>query len=492
MRGRGLVVFVAGILACALAAPAGAEPTLAGRSSGDVITGPRLAGESVFYGEMGSKRTVLRLATPGTKARKLITLNPPPSPPDPDEESPGDFVSFSDEIAASAQRLAYKVVVVSGNGRYQVGNSRLLLYGGGTGLVDDFSRLEDCGHSDIYSPAAAALDIDGPRVASTNCTGNVVIRDYTGPTPTEKSVSAGSGLAIGTARMAGRYLAYNAYPIGPTGTTPTVTVVHDWVADTKVYEIPRVTNYDIQDDGTLAVATGEVDDLDCSKGKLAWYSVAQPTEHVLPVKPCTSEVRIAGNRIAANAAGENGTDRVFALVGLDGTRTDVARLGTGMRRGTIDYDGTRVAYTLGNCLGGADLLTESASAPALRDEPVACPVGGLPKKASLGPKDKAAHVNVKCPRGCRGRIEITAQIGGKTRRIGSLTSTIAPEDRCLAKVHRVPISSSARALLRERGSLLARVTVATSDRNGAPRVTTRALRLRAASSNSKTPKDCFV
>lgn len=490
MRGKGLAGIVVAVLVAIVAAPASAAPALVDRVPSDRISGPRLAGPSLFYAENGSRRIVLRLATPDTKARKLATLSPPPSPPDEEEESPGDFVSFSSELAGSPDRLAYKSVVFSGNARYQVGQSRLHLHEGT--LTGEFGRTLDCGHSDIYSPAASALDIDGPRVAYSDCTGRVVVRDHSGPTTTETIVSAGDGLAIGVVKIAGRYLAYNAYPIGPTGTSPTVTVVHDWVANTKLYEIPRVSSFDIQDDATLAVSTGQVDDLDCGDGKLAWYSAAQPAEHVLPVKPCTSEVRISGNRIAAVAAGADETERMVALVSLDGSRTDVARLGTGLRRGEIDFDGARVAYALGNCFGGADLLTESATAPALRTERPGCPVRGLPSRASLGPKDSATFVDVDCPLGCRGRMTITAEIGGKTKQVGKRTVNIGPENACESLLHKVRIASSARSIVRRRGSLLGRVTVATSDRNGAPRVATRALRLRAASRNSRTPKDCWI
>jgi hypothetical protein len=490
MRGRGLVVFVAVIVAAVLAAPAGAEPTRLDRIPGDALDGPRLAGESVFYGEVGKRRIALRLASPGTTRRKLADLSPPPGPSDPEEESPGDYNQYSSAIESSPDWLAFKAVVSSGNARYQQGMSSLSLYGGT--LTGPFGRTESCSNNNYYGPAAAALDVDGSRSASSNCDGSVVIRDHSGASP-DTTFSPGNMLAVGDLELAGRYLAYNAYPIGPTGTSPTVTVVHDWVANAKVYEVPRVNSFDLQDDGTLAVSTGQVDDLDCSDGKLAWYSIAQPTEHVLPVKPCTSEVRIANNRIAVVAAGSEGDERMLALAGLDGTRTDVARLGTGLRRGELDYDGARVAYALGNCLGGADILTESATSPALRDEPIACPVGGLPRKGSLGPKDTAAHVNVNCPRGCRGRILLTAQVNGKTRHLGTRTVSIHPEDACLAKIHRVSIKSSMRALLRRRGSLLGRVTVATSDRNGAPRVATRAFRLRATSKNRGNPTgDCWV
>ncbi|HEX8646489.1 MAG TPA: hypothetical protein VF715_06285 [Thermoleophilaceae bacterium] len=477
------------IVAAVMAAPASAEPTRVDRIPGDVIEGPRLAGDSVFYGEVGRHRIALRLSS-SIARRKLTDLSPPPSPPDEEEESPGDYVEYSSNIEASADWLAYKDVVSSGNARYQQGMSRLTLLGGT--LTGAFGQTEACTNSNYYGPAAAALDVDGAREASSNCDGSVVIRDRSGASA-DTTVSAGGTLAIADLDLAGRYLAYNAYPITPFGQSQTVTVVHDWVSNTKVYEVPRAASFDVQDDGTLAVSTGQIDDLDCSDGKLAWYSVAQPTEHVLPVKPCTNEVRIAGGRIAVVAAGSDDTERMAALVGLDGARSDVARLGTGLRRGGLDFDGERVAYALGNCLGGADLFTAPAASPVLRDEPVACPVGKLPKKDSLGPKDKRAFVNVSCPRGCKGRIDVTAKIGGKTKRIGGLTMTIAPEDLCLEKIHRVSITSSARALLRRRGSLLGRVTVTTSDRNGAPRVTSRGFRLTAASKNRGTPPgDCWV
>ena len=478
------------VLVGPVAAPASAEPTRVDRVGTDRITGPRLAGPSLFYAENGSRRVVLRLASPDAEARKLISLSPPPLPPSPDDESPGDFVSSSFEIGASADRLAYKTVAVSGNARYQVGQSRLTLFAGATS--GEFARSLECGHNDIYSPAASALDIDGPRVAFSDCTGRVVIRDHSAAT--ETIVSAGEGLAIGTAKIAGRYLAYNAHPIGPTGTSPTVTVVHDWVANTKLYEIPRVASFDVQDDGTLAVSTGQVDDLDCSDGKLAWYSAAQPTEHVLPLKPCTADVRIAGGRIMAIATGDSADEHVLALVGLDGARTNVARLGPlSLRRGSPDYDGTRVAYALGNCIGGADLMTESATSPVLQTNRVTCPVGGLPSKGKLGPKDRYAPVSVKCSRGCRGRIAITARVNGKMRTIGTRTVRIHPEDPCLTKRHDVPIASSARSALRSRGSLLGRVTVSTPDRTGTPRVTSRAFRLSASSRNrGGAPGDCDV
>jgi hypothetical protein len=487
MRGRGLAGIVVVVLVGILAAPASADPTLVGRTSSAGISGPRLAGPSLFYAENGSKRIVLRLAAPGADPRKLLSLSPPPSPPDEDEESPGDFVSYSFEIAGSANRLGYKSVVFSGNARYQVGQSHLDFYEGPP--AGDLARTINCGHSDIYSPAAAALDIDGPRVAATDCTGRVVVRDHSTPTPTETIVSAGDGLAIGTVKIAGRYLAYNAYPIGPTGSSPTVTVVHDWLANKKVYEVPRVSSFEIQDDATLAVSTGQVDDLDCSDGKLAWYSAAQPTEHVLPVKPCTSDVQIAKNRISAVATGEEDTERMLVLVGLDGTRTDAVRLGTSLRRGGIDYDGERVAYALGNCFGGADLMTESATSPALETERADCPVRGLPSKVLIGPKESGAFVNLDCPLGCRGRMAITAKINGKTRRIGKRSVNVGPENSCGALMHRVSIASSARSILRRRGSLLARVTVTTSDRSGAPRITTRAFRLRVKEGLGR-PRDC--
>lgn len=496
MRGQGLVVVVLAVIAGVLAAPAGAEPTRVDRIPGDVIEGPRLSGENVFYGEVGRTRQVMRIVGPTIGRRKLTTLSGGSGGGggSDEEESPGDYYQYSSNIAASPNWLAFKAVVSSGNARYQVGQSSLNLYGGTP--TGDFARTDNCSNDNYYGPAAAALDIDGPRVASSDCNGAVVIRDHSTSPPTEKTFSAGSMLAVADLELAGPYLAYNAYPITPTGTSPTTTVVANWMTGATVYEIPRINsgNFDLQEDGaTLAVSTGREDDLDCDEGKLAWYSAAEPTEHVLPVKPCSSVAEIHGGKIATILAGSSTEDRTAAIVGLDGARTDVAGLGVGLRRGTIDYDGTRVAYGLGNCLGGADIFTESATAPNLREEEPACPVRGLPKKDSLGPKNTQSYVNVECPRGCKGRVSISAKIDGKTRQIGSERVSIHPEDACLAKIHRVTLTRSARAALRERGSLLGRVTVSTNDRNGAPRSTSRGFRLRAASKNRGRPSgDCWI
>lgn len=487
--GRGTLTGTVVVLAMLIAAaPAIAAPVLVKRTAG-VIEGPHLAGESIFFREIGARRMVMRLASP-TSDRKLSSAQISTESGDTlDEESPGDYSSFASRLAASPERLAYKEAFASGNARYQVGQSSLTLYGGS--LTGPFGQEDRCSSSDYFSPASAALDADGPRVAATDCTGQIVIRDQgTGP-PTVTRISPGPMLGAIDVALAGRYVAFNAVPAGPTGTSPTVTVVHDWIANEKVYEVPRAASFDLQDDGTLAVSTGRADDLDCGDGKLLWYSRAEPTEHLLPVKPCTSEVRIAGGRVAVAAAAPGDQQRELALLTLDGRRTDIAQFGTdSMRRGSIDFDGARVAYALGNCLGGADLLTESATNPQQRAERAACPVRGLSSRDTLGPEDTSALVSIRCDLGCAGRLRITARVDGRARSIATRAVRISPDDDCGQRFHHVTISRAARAAMRRRGFLDTRLTVTTEDRDGAPRVTGRSFRLRAAPANSRLPRDC--
>jgi hypothetical protein len=485
---RMLAGAIAVLVGAIAATGAAATPTLEGRTSSPTIHGPRLAGESVFFGEVGTKRLVMRLLTP-TERIKLASLGLPPSPPSEEEESPGDFVSFSSNIAASPQRLVYKEAISQGNARYQVGSTSVKLFGGAaTGR--DFGTIDSCTNDGLYGPGSAGLDVDGTRAVSTDCGGQAVIRDYSGPAPTSTSVSAGQGLQIAEVALAGRYLAYNAFSIGPS-VSPTVTVVHDWVANQKLYEVPRAPAFDLQDDGTLVTSTGRVDDLTCDDGKLAWHSIADPAEHVLPVKPCSSRVRIAGGRVAVITEDVPNGRRKLTLAGLDGSRADVVRLGAdSVQRGSHDFDGTRVAYAISNCVGGADLLTESATAvddhPA---GPVSCPTGKLSGSDQVGPKEKSAFVNVTCPRACLARVLIRAMYDDdRIRTIGTSLVRIEPGAKCGGAVTRVPLTAAGLKELRRRGSLRAALRVENRDRAGGMNVKSRGFRLRAGRTNGAVPQ----
>jgi hypothetical protein len=451
----------------------------------DRILGPRLAGSNLFYGEIGAKRTALQLASGSGERRKLLSAPPPTSSSD--ETSPGDYATLRGAIAASEQRLGYAQASAAGNARYQQGNSTVRLFGGG--VTGPFAQIASCSNDGIYGPASDAIDADGFRVASTDCAGSIVIRDYSGPDPSVTSISAGQLLSAGSLALAGDHVAYNAYGIGPGTTTPRTTTVYDWAKRGTLYEVPRVESFDVQSDGTLAGAKPSAEP-GCEGGRLSWFSRAEPTEHVLPVEPCRAGIRVAGGRIAVVLAG-SGSERVLSLVDLDGNRTDVARLGSpGLLVGEPDYDGTNVAYALSNCLGGADLLIESAVTPTLREESSACPVRIRSSHARLAHGSKSVSVPVGCAVGCAGLAEMTGRIDGAMRTIGvgrlRVVPPPSPPVTCApAPAVSVRLARAARVALRSGRKVVARLVLTTQDRTGDSRTTKRRIKLTAGSENRK-------
>ncbi|HEX8742177.1 MAG TPA: hypothetical protein VF712_03495 [Thermoleophilaceae bacterium] len=481
MRRGVLMVVVFVVVGLAGTGVASAAPQRLASTLGTIVEGPRLAGENVFYGEQGSKSRSLRLAGPGglIKVANGPAFSSSSSSGDDEEESPGDFSEFSSLIAASPQRLAYKELYASGNARYQVGTVRVTRYGGAVGGA--FGQEDSCSSGDIWGPGSIGLDADGSRVAATDCSGQIKIHDYSGPAPATTTVSVGERLQASVIALAGRYVAYNSFPIGPYGSSSTVTTVHDWVADKKVYEIPQARSFDLQEDGTIATSTGDTLDADCSDGKLAWYSVAEPTEHVLPVKPCTSDVRIAGGRIAAVAGA--GDELVVALMGLDGSRTNAARLGPrGVRSGTIDFDGARIAYGLGNCRGGADLMTEGASDPQPAEVALPCPVRIASSTTRLEEDERSVPVEIECERGCAGDAAIRMRVKGELRVVASRRIRIAPTPSvpiaCAPGIE-IKLPSSARTEIRKRRRVAGHLIVTNRDLDGSSRATKRRLTLKA-------------
>ncbi|HEX8054126.1 MAG TPA: hypothetical protein VF517_14135 [Thermoleophilaceae bacterium] len=480
------------VLVCgALVAPAGAAPTRVTSATNEVM-GLELAGSRLFYGELSGKGLLVTLTDPNNPKRRLYTASTPGSTSD---DETGEYSSARSALAASADQLAFAQSTASGSAKYQQGVSSLKVLGGPP--IGDLFELESCGHSDPYGPASASVDVDGPRIASTDCSGQIVIRDYTAPAqPTVTRVSPGQGLAAATIAVAGRYVAYNAYGIGPSAPSPTVTVVHDWVANTKLYEVPRQESFDLQADGKLASVKATPNATDCADHEAQWFSAAEPTAHVLPVRPCTTDVHIVGDRVAVvtNPEDSPSSQRLLTLAGTDGSVNYVARLGTrGMAGADHDFDGQRVAYSITNCAGNRDLFTESATAPQPRDEEQACPVLIRASTAGLGPSERTIPIVIECSRGCNALAIVRMRLGGKLVIVGSKRIRLTPDDPCTggAQRYRLKLASPARREVRRRGSVKADLIVSTPDRAGVDRTTKRKLTLRAAKHNaSATGSDC--
>ena len=88
-------------------------------------------------------------------------------------------------------------------------------------------------------------------------------------------------------------------------------------------------------------AGSRVLEIGCGTGKLTWHSLAEPAGHELPVAPCAAAVAVDAGMAAVVAAAPGVAGRlVVAEVGADGSRRDLAWLGSGKRRvGAIDYAG---------------------------------------------------------------------------------------------------------------------------------------------------------
>ena len=490
-RGNALLRrLVPAVLAAGLAA---AAPAAAGATrltaATDLRLGPALAGEGLLYGELFRGSVRVTLARPN-RPRSRLLAGPVPRRVDHEDDEPGGYTIVTSDIAASPERLVYASAFASGNARYQQGITQLDRFAGD--LETGFDTLEECTSNNPSGPASTSVDADGARVATTDCAGRIEIRSNTDFPDDVVRVDPGAGLAVGQLALAGRYVAYNSFALAPGASTPGTTVVHDWVAGTKLYEVPRQSSFDLQADGKLAAASVPSGTDSCTQGKLAWYSPAEPTEHVLPVVPCDENVRIAGDRVAAVTRSDS--QRVLALVALDGTRADAARFGgPGMQRGRHDFDGTRVAYALGNCLGGADLHTGSAaiSQPPPAPSP-ACPMRVSSRSAPVGPANRGFPLYVQCELGCAADVLVRMQVRGRMRTVGERRVRIAPEDPCadLGTALAVELSSAARSELRRRRRANVRVTLTGTDRTGDPRSVSETVRLRAARSNRPPSGEC--
>jgi hypothetical protein len=480
MRNGSLMAVVAVLVLGVLAAPApAADPNPVTRIHSGAIVGPRLAGESVFFGQLGSKRIVLRLAT--ANGQRVLARLPVHSTSS--DETSGDFTTFSAEIAASPNRLEYKEALNNGNARYDQGLSTLTLYGGG--VTGPFGKADDCSTGNFFAPTSASLDVDGPRVAFTDCAGRVVVRDHTGPQPVDRVVDPGSGLvAAGTLALAGDYVAYNTYPAGPGQPTPSTTEVRNWKTGAKLYEVPRVGVFDLQADGKLASVTGLASSGNCRGGKVDWYSPAQPTAHTIGLA-CSADVRIAGDRVLVSTTGVDYDRRYIDLLALDGSDPhEVVETGN-TRRGGLDFDGQRLTFGIGNCGGGVDVYDMSSGDHGGHVQFGLCFVTVLSKSATLASHGRSVPVRLECEDGCVADLSITMPLGHGTSVVGSRRARIATPDGPIVCSHGIPfdvkLSPAARAELRRRHVVGGHLIVKTHFPEGRTKTDTQRLTLRAGS-----------
>ena len=244
---------------------------------------------------------------------------------------------------------------------------------------------------------------------------------------------------------------------------------------TEAYRAPApgglvAEDIDVQEDGTVAlVARGREDE--CDGGVLSWYSVAQPTEHRLPAKPCPNGVRIARGRAVIFAQTDEDGGQELSSVDLAGETRTLVRLGEGSRRvghpafrvpagptPFFDFDGDRLAYALRDCSSNHGLhLTDAGGVP---DEVryVGCPLR-LHSRRIAGPRRRRLSLAVRCPRGCSGTATIRR---GHVRLAYTGYFTLGPGRRQRVRL----IDEAASRAFRGRRAVGVRIAIRSVDRSG--------------------------
>jgi hypothetical protein len=198
--------------------------------------------------------------------------------------------------------------------------------------------------------------VSGQLVVYPRCTSNgsrreVVVRDYSTPTPVDEVIPDAQ---IHGLRIAGRYVAWLEGG-SPQVYSPSGIVVYDRVLGMVVYRVPRavmrgdVNELDLQDDGKVVFSVGAL------RGQVAWASPAQPSPHVLGLPYRQNyEVRIAGNRIGFEAGVQPSFgERISADVGVTDLAGHWRRLGNfaegSLGTDDFDFDGQRLAWWSFGC-----------------------------------------------------------------------------------------------------------------------------------------------
>ncbi len=458
----GRLLLVAAVLApvATTAVAAAAEPRAAGI---DLMAGPALAGSSLLFAEDAGTRYAVRLSAPGQPARTVAGGELSSG----QEGSPGDYSRTAIEVAASPGQAAYTETWAHGNARYDTGTSGTSAFTGP--LSGPLARLTTCS-AGTYAPFSGAVAVDASAVAYTACDGALVIQDFAPGAPVPlRTIAQPPGAGVSDVALAGRYVAYTRFRVGPGSGGAVRTIVVDRVTGSEAYSLPAEEDYDIGPDGLLAV-TKFSGGVSCATGRLFWYSVSQPFPHPIAQNPCLPGVRVRAGAIAAVVDAGRG-QRALALVDLAGRRRDVAALGPqGVQRGDVDFDGSRLSYALGNCDGRSDLFAvDVASDLSSEPIPTSCPVRLRSRRLRLGGRRAGVIVSLACPRGCTGsaRLERRVRRGRRTRRLtlGSSRQFRISGVRCRTTV-RLAITRKGRRLLRDRPRLRAQLELSTTDRAG--------------------------
>jgi hypothetical protein len=261
------------------------------------------------------------------------------------------------------------------------------------------------------------------------------------------------GYATGPVAMAGRYVAWLQVSAEPPEDPRQFLVVYDLDARSVAYRLepmpsdgdpfgPSAFSFDVQDDGTVAIARSNASYTD--PPKLAWASVAEPWLHELPATTWWNlDLSIAGGLVVVRRLDL----KRYAVVDLNGQEVNAFdHVGSGY--GDNDFDGRRVVW-----YGAERIHNEPFPVVPATD----APDGTVP----VAP-DGSVQVPVWCPdpvRACAGLVSVLPRTAkGAAARAGRKRFRI-PARR--VRQVRLRVSRATVRRLRQRSRVRARARVAT-------------------------------
>ncbi len=355
MKARLLAGGLAVAALTALAPAALAKTEQVSRADG-LLHGPVLVEGTTLWLEATAAGVAVRSAKPGVSPQRVAARTYPSTY---DDEDTGQFRTASAVgFSAGTTHVLIDSSISSGSSKYSqydddVSSEAYPRAGGPSRRIGSCKAHVDAfNHPGALGPPDPGSAVDGTTAVASSCPRPVVVDLATGATLRELP-------ELGVEpRLAGRYVASLVTP----STGAKQVLVYDWQASAEAYRITlaaatKVAAFDLQADGSVALvqfagAAG------CRTGKATWHSLAEPVGRELPVAPCAAAVAVDAGKAAVVAAAPGVAGRlVVAEVGADGSRRDLAWLGSGERRvGAIDYAGGIAAYAVRGCTGVAAIM----------------------------------------------------------------------------------------------------------------------------------------
>jgi hypothetical protein len=255
--------------------------------------------------------------------------------------------------------------------------------------------------------AASALDGDFLAVIC-----NTPLRIYDLRAPGSGPVEIPGTENVSSLRLAGIYVA----GVVPHPGAPATIQVWDRQTGQPVYEVPETgAGYALESDGTVVVASPGPSSAPCS-GRLAWYSIAEPTAHELAVHPCTARVAADGGRIAY-VSGSGGLRELSVIdhAGTDGPIAVLPRLHLAITDDlAAEFAASEGRLAFGQSLCDGDIGLTNVAFGAGSPPNLACPASIASLRARIHRGDIV--VRLRCRQGCQGRAVL--RVGSVARRKG--------------------------------------------------------------------------